>query len=202
MIGMRYGKLVVVSKFDETKVICRCDCGSQLTLYSKKIRSGEIKSCGCGRTGRPKHPHGKVGSRVYRIWRQMKQRCNNPKAQDYKNYGGRGIRVCYEWETSFENFYADMGDPPDDTTLDRIDTNSDYSMENCKWATWKEQHNNRRDNHLLTAFGRTQSLTAWSEETQIPVSTLKNRMYRSTMKKMTLEEAIKSSSYAQQRGKL
>lgn len=202
--GLKYGKLTAIKRVDSddknSKWLCRCECGNYKAIYSCHLKSGAIKSCGCGPTGRPKLAHGKADQRVYRIWKQMKQRCNNPKAEGYENYGGRGIKVCQEWEVSFPTFYADMGDPPEGTTIDRIDVNKDYGPDNCKWSTWTEQHRNRRDNHNLEAFGKTMCLTAWSEKTKIPVSTLKNRMYRG-LRKMTLEEAIKTSAYAQQKMK-
>lgn len=133
----------------------------------------------------------------------MKYRCTNSNAPEYKNYGGRGIKVCERWMESFDNFYEDMAEGySDELTLERRNVNKGYCPENCYWADWETQHRNRRDNHNLEAFGRTQCLAAWSAETGIPVNTLKNRMYRSKKKKMTLEEAINASKYAQQRGTL
>lgn len=196
--GVRYGRLVAVKPLrdaDDTKWVCQCDCGVTLTVYSRQLRSGALKSCGCGPKGRPRMNHGMADTRVYRIWKQMHQRCNNPKAEGYENYGGRGIRVCAEWD-DFADFFKDMGDPPTDTTLDRLDTNGMYQKSNCKWSTWREQHRNRRDNHLITAFGKTQCLTAWCEEKNIPVTTLKNRLYRA---KMIPEAALSAPLYAKQR---
>jgi hypothetical protein len=133
----------------------------------------------------------------------MKYRCSSPNASEYKNYGGRGIKVCERWMESFQNFFDDMKvEYQEHLTLERKDTNGDYCPENCIWATYEEQHRNRRDNHNLEAFGKVQCIAAWSEEYGIPVNTLKNRMYRSNKKKMTLEEAIKADKYDQQRGKL
>lgn len=203
IVGQKFTKLTALKPVSpdrpQAQWHCKCDCGNEITAYYRNLIRGAVKSCGCKRGANPKHQLSE--SRTYRIWKMMKQRCYNPNSEGYENYGGRGIRVHSDWH-KFENFYRDMGHCPENKTLDRIDTNKDYSKENCKWSTWKEQHNNRRDNHLLTAFGKTQSLTMWSEETKIPINTLKNRMYRSSIKKMTLEEAIKASSYAQQRGKL
>lgn len=144
--------------------------------------------------------HGMHNTRVNHIWRQMKYRCTNPNAPEYRNYGARGITYDPRWE-SFQNFVEDMGIPDDKLTLERKDNNKGYSKENCYWATYKEQQNNKRTNRLETAFGRTQTLTQWSEETGIPISTIKNRMKRSK-RKMTFEEALTVSKFYQQRGKL
>lgn len=201
--GKHFGKLTAVKRAgsDGSNAWweCVCECGATKVVRLCHLQRGSIKSCGCGPKGRHRFKHGKTDTRIYRIWRQMHQRCENPKAEGYENYGGRGIKVC-EWWNTFPNFFRDMGEPPSDQhTLDRIRTNEDYSKGNCTWSTWVEQHRNRRDNHLLTAFGKTQCLTAWAEEYNLPVSTLKNRIYRA---KMPIEKALTASIYAQQRGKM
>jgi hypothetical protein len=148
---------------------------------------------------RTREQHGFTGTRVYHIWRQMRYRCSSPNAPEYKNYGGRGIRVCARWD-QFTNFITDLGIPPTNKhTVERRDTNANYTPENCYWATMKEQANNKRTNNLVTAFGKTQTLTQWAEEYNLPVTTLKNRIFRA---KMEPDVALKASLYAQQRGKL
>lgn len=116
--------------------------------------------------------------RTYQCWQDMKGRCYNVKAQQYKNYGARGIKVCDRWLTSFENFVADMGYKPDGLTLDRIDNDASYSPENCRWATKKEQRRNQRTCHFLEFEGRRLLLREWAEEKGINELTLSYRLLR------------------------
>src|SRR5688500_16157023 len=117
--------------------------------------------------------HGLRNCSEYRAWASMKQRCLNPKVVAYPQYGQRGIKVCDRWLTSFPNFYADMGPRPSPShSLDRIDNDGDYTPDNCRWATRVEQGRNQRTNVLFTHNGKTQCLTAWSEEIGIPADTL------------------------------
>lgn len=110
------------------------------------------------------YKHGKCGTRIYRIWNSMKNRCLNPKVTAFEHYGGRGIAVCERWHT-FENFLADMGDAPPGLTLDRHpNVDGNYEPGNCRWISMKEQNRNRRVHVMLTHDGRTQCLSAWAEE--------------------------------------
>ncbi len=200
--GQRFGRLTAVSRAESDGSnawwLCLCECGAQARVRLCHLKSGSIKSCGCGPKGRHRSQHGMTYTRVYRIWRQMHQRCENPKAEGYENYGGRGIKVDTRWD-QFPNFFEDMGEcPSKGHTIDRIDTNKGYGKDNCKWSTWKEQHRNRRDNHVITAFGQTKCVTEWAEEYKLAVSTLKNRIYRANLPP---EEALKAPPYAQQRKK-
>jgi hypothetical protein len=121
--------------------------------------------------------HGMDGTKIYRVWCHMRERCMNPRNIGWSNYGGRGIRVCDQW-SDFSVFYSDMGDVPDGKTLDRIDNNGDYSPDNCRWATPKEQGCNRRSNLLLTAFGETKSAFEWTQDLRctVPYSGLIKRI--------------------------
>lgn len=109
-----------------------------------------------------KHGHAKPGNatRTYRSWCKMKQRCESRTAHNWEHYGGRGIAVCERWQ-QFEFFLEDMGERPDDATLERIDNSLGYSPDNCKWATKSEQARNRRSNTMLTIYGKTMCLAAW-----------------------------------------
>jgi hypothetical protein len=119
--------------------------------------------------------HGKSRTKEYRTWSNMMTRCNNENYKDFKNYGGRGISVCERW-VKFINFYEDMGGQKRGMTLDRIDCDKNYSLENCKWSTMKEQENNRTNNHRVTFKGETKTLMQWSESLGIKYSTLGMRL--------------------------
>ena len=117
-------------------------------------------------------------TRFYKVWAQMKQRCNNPKHPRFKDYGGRGITICKRWDL-FSNFFIDMNESyKDNLTLDRINNSKGYSKNNCKWSTYREQNENRRDNKKLSFNGLTMTITRWSEKLGIKKSTLDMRFYK------------------------
>lgn len=129
----------------------------------------------------------------YKSWDCMKTRCCNKNSSNYKNYGGRGIRICDRWKDSFKNFLEDMGERPMNMSLDRINNNGDYEPNNCKWSSIKEQNNNMRCNRLITFKGRTKNLTQWAEDTGMDGSTLWHRLKNgwSINKSLTTKVRIK-----------
>lgn len=125
-------------------------------------------------------------NRTYLSWKSMRRRCENPKDSAYHDYGGRGIKVCERWAT-FEHFLADMGECPNNLEIERINNNGNYKPGNCKWATRKEQANNKRSNTLLVYNGKSQTIAQWADELGIIYETLCSRIYRS---KWSIEKAL------------
>lgn len=120
--------------------------------------------------------HGASTSKAYRAWIAMLGRCYDPKDCRSANYQGRGIKVCDRWQKSFENFLADMGEPPSGMTLDRINNDGDYEPNNCRWADRRTQSRNRSSARPLTLGGKTQLLTDWARELGMAVPSLKRRL--------------------------
>ena len=177
--GDKYNRLTAV-RFDHRNKhgsqywLFKCDCENEKIIRVSSVKNNSAKSCGCLHK-EIKTTHGMSHSNEYHSWASMKQRCLNKKNSHYKNWGGRGIKICKRW-MKFENFYKDMGERLEGTTLDRIDNNKGYLKENCRWATAKEQLSNTRRNHLLTYNGRTMTVTQWASQIGISRMTLHKRV--------------------------
>ena len=132
-------------------------------------------------------------NRLYRIWADMKRRCKNSDRPNYKNYGGKGIRVCQEWENSFDSFreWALNNGYSDDLSIDRIDNDGNYEPSNCRWATAKEQANNKRNNFYIEYKGETRTLAQWCEVFGLERNVVAMRIYRDNI---PFEEAIKKGN--------
>jgi hypothetical protein len=156
--GQEYAGLTILKEVDPLvtpggqkfrQCLIRCSCGELFKTQAHHLRSGNTSSCGCKRREAlllSNTKHGERHTRIYRIWCNMKSRCTNPNIRSYKNYGANGIDVCKRWE-SFDLFFEDMNKGyREDLSIDRINPFLGYSKENCRWATPKEQANNKRSN--------------------------------------------------------
>lgn len=155
--GHRYGRLTVLrraenDKHGNTRWECLCDCGTFTVVNSSAFWAGRTRSCGC-RFNKRSTTHGLHGTRTYKVWGAMKDRCSNPNNKAYRHYGGRGIKVCERW-MKFENFLADMGEVPEGMSIERVDVNGDYCPDNCVWLPLAKQNKNTRTNVRVTYKGR------------------------------------------------
>jgi len=168
-----------------------CMCGNYVKRRIYCVINGKTKSCGCLNIEISKKTftkHGGVKTREYSIYHGIKKRCYNKKANEYKNYGGRGIKMCEEWLSSFSNFLLDMGKCPHPKyTIERINNNGDYSPKNCKWASMEDQCRNKRTNRLITYNNITLALVEWAERLNVSVGCLEQRLY---IRKWTEEKTI------------
>ena len=172
LTGKRFGRLTVLFKAGQHYSgaylwRCRCDCGNETTVYAHFLKSGHTQSCGClarEESSARNRTHGQTESRLYSIWHGMKARCSQSKNNHFHRYGGRGIKVCDEWENSFETFqaWALENGYSDSLTLDRINNDGDYEPHNCRWVDMKTQGNNKSTNRFITANGETHTVSEWA----------------------------------------
>lgn len=182
-VGRKFHRLTVIGHAGKRganrRWFCRCDCGSIKVCQSADLRVGKVKSCGCFNselvTAR-NTTHGLSHRPEYAVWSAIIDRCENPKNRFYWNYGGRGVKLCDEWRSSFEQFFSDMGPRPSAAmTIERRNTDGPYSKQNCYWADRQTNNNNKRNNRLLTARGMTLSMAQWARIVPTPYSTIRSR---------------------------
>lgn len=211
--GRVFGRLTVLGfagpdKRWQSRWVCRCTCGKIVVAKANPLKTGNKLSCGCLHsevTAERNKKHGLSHLPEYRLYRNIITRCENPNFKHYKDYGGRGIAMCAHWRGNFANFLADMGQRPDKQyTVDRIDTNGHYCCghceqckenewkANCRWATWTEQQNNRRNNHFLEFQGKRLTLAQWGREVGIDQDILSSRLEDGWSTERTLTTPVKA----------
>ena len=191
--GHRFGQLLVLRYAGRVRVgsrtrpswLCQCDCGNTAQVAGPQLTSGRTRSCGClqpRRVAELRTTHGHTRSRQatpeYRVWCHMRDRCENPTARGYKNYGGRGITVCKRWQ-NFANFIADMGSRPTDLhTIERRYNNRNYTPSNCVWATRSVQNRNTRRTRVVRVSGQLHKVIDLAEQHGVNSRTVRKRLDR------------------------
>lgn len=200
--GKTFGLLTVNCYLGGSKWSCTCSehPDKDFITTTQNLTSGDTKSCGCLKLKLMSErfkTHGMSGTKEYKAWGAIKDRCYNENNPEYKNYGGRGVSVCDRWLENPQNFLDDMGScPSKNHSIDRINVNGNYCPENCRWATQIEQVNNARSNRRLTFDGKTKNVSEWAVELGFKAITLYGRLNRgwSTEKTLTTP-AIKNREY-------
>lgn len=183
-VGAVFGGLSVLGKVKidgKWKWECRCVCEKIIYVRGNNLRSGAIISCKCLKLKRfveMNTKHGHHGTPEYKAWENLKSRCTtNKNSPYYKDYAGRGIKVCKKWKESFSAFLEDMGERPTPKhEVDRIDNDGNYETGNCRWAVRRQQLRNTRVTHRLTVNGVTKSVHDWADESGVHPSTIKARL--------------------------
>jgi len=169
---------------------CMCDCGKEVFVRGDGLKDGNNKSCGCLNYKPTLISHNMTNTKLYRIWASMRQRCTNKNTAHYNSYGGRGIRVCEQWEL-FEEFYiwSMSNGYVEGLSIERIDVNGNYEPSNCKWITKKEQANNTRRTILITHNDKTLNIAQWAKELNVTYDVLYGRLKKY---EMNLEKVIEN----------
>lgn len=188
--GQRFGKLVVIEEVQSVRGrsmwSCKCDCGKITTVIGSSLRSGNTTSCGCAQKekaaafNKSRAKHGMCHTHLHRLWLHIKDRCTNENCNSYYNYGARGITICDEWLNDFQAFFDYASHLPhygeSGYSFDRINNDGNYEPGNVRWATRKEQANNKRTNRVLEAFGEKHTVAEWSEILGINYRTILSRL--------------------------
>lgn len=184
--GNKYGRLTAIKfhhkdKWRHPYWLFKCKCGNKKVIDVYKVTTKATKSCGCLHKellSKNNATHRMTKTPTYISWIDMKTRCYNQKYRQRRNYKDKGITICDRWKNSFENFYQDMGKRPAGKTLDRINNDGNYELNNCRWATAKQQANNTSKNCIILFNKQAKTLAEWSQFLNIKYSTIHSRLNR------------------------
>lgn len=183
LTGKRFTRLLVISRAPNgvqgTRWNVVCDCGVTKTVARHSLGSG-TQSCGCKRQEQRhllRRTHGGSNTQTYKIWLGMHARCYRQTSSSYSHYGACGIIICARWH-SYALFLEDMGERPENFSIDRIDSSGNYEPANCRWASSITQNSNRRNNRFITVGDKTETVPEWSRKMQLPQSTILGRLNR------------------------
>lgn len=195
--GEVFGYLTVISRemsecTKNANWLCECHCGKKIVTGGNRLRAGKVCSCGCMRGAlkiATMGTHGKTNSRIYKIWHSMKSRCDY-SFKGSERYHGRGIKVCNEWSESFQAFmnWAMSNGYSDELSIDRINSNGDYSPDNCRWATLEVQNNNKSSNVLVDIDGEKKTIAEWARLSGLKYETIRSRISRGVTGKRILQK--------------
>lgn len=208
LIGQKFNKLTVIKRVENhvqpsgqqyAQWLCKCECGNETVVRTTFLIKGRTKSCGC-LVKEKNSTHGLKKSRLYAVWRDIKARCFNPNAVNFKNYGAKGITICDKWRNDFKAFYdwaMDNGYNPKakkgECTIDRIDVNGNYEPNNCRWVDNITQQNNKRNNRYLTYNGETHTTAEWGRILNISRFTLFARLKKGWSVEKTLSTPLRGN---------
>lgn len=206
LTGETFGRLTAIKLSEDrskgTRWICECSCGKITTVATNCLRTKNTVSCGCYCAeilSKRRKTHGHSGTKEYTAWRHILDRCLNEKSKKYKDYGGRGITICQEWLNNFESFLSHIGYAPTPKhTVDRIDVNGNYEPGNVRWATMKQQANNKTNNRIVDLNDGAGPMTfnQQAERLNIPRDRVKMRLLYG----WSIEEAFKGEKRINQHG--
>ena len=202
LTGQRFGRLTAIrqagrNSCNKIQWECICECGAVVKVTTGHLRNGHTKSCGCymrEQSTISNTKHSGKGKRVYNIWCDIKKRCNNPNSWAFQHYGGRGIRVCEQWQNDFQAFHdwAMANGYEDHLTIDRIDNDGNYEPGNCRWVTQEIQNDNTRRTHYITVNGETLNIKGWAKRLKIKRSSIDSAHKRGVDLQEYIKQRIKT----------
>lgn len=201
-VGKKINNLTIVKDLRwptrDRAVLAQCICGKVKVYLLNNIERGRSKSCGCSQV-RP-ITHGLSKHRLYWIFTSMSDRCKNTKARFYHRYGGRGIKICSEWEHNFKKFYdwAIQNGWQEGLEIDRINNDGNYEPSNCRWATDKEECRNRSTNKIIEFNGEKRCVAEWCELHNITQQVFYKRRKRGWDIKRALESPLMKNKFVYQ----